>query len=170
MYTGNVWGIALLVAGFLASLIGLELLLAALMPARSAATVRALRERPLAAGLAGFPALGLLIGTAIALGRLGGPGKLLAALVLVAASIAIVTGLAAVARLVGERMPSPADEGRPWRATLRGAITCGLAFAAPFVGWFIMLPGSAAMGTGALIVSAFSASRAPAPSAAAVSA
>jgi len=96
------------------------------------------------------------------LGQFGGPGKFLSALLATAGSFVLVGGLGTVSRFVGERMPSPADLGRPWRATLRGGVTCSLAFVAPFVGWFFILPAAIVMGTGAVVLSAFAPARAPA--------
>ena len=154
MYTGNVWGIALLIAGFLATLIGFQLLLGALWTRRLDAAVRTLRERTIGSGLIGVVGVAILVVAAAALGQLGGPGKFASAVVLVAGAFPIVAGLAAVSRAVGERMPSPADEGRPWRATLRGGVTCGLAFVVPLVGWFVILPASIVMGLGAVALSA----------------
>lgn len=162
MYTGNVWGIALLISGFLATLIGFQLLVAALAPRRSERAIRALRERAVASGVLGFVAVGALVVGAAVLGQFGGPGKFLSALLVAAGSVFVVGGLGVVSRFVGERMPSPADLGRPWRATLRGGVTCSLAFVAPFVGWFFVLPAAVVMGTGAVVLSALSASRAPA--------
>lgn len=171
MYTGNVWGIALLLAGFLATLIGLELLLAAVLASRAAAGARAVRERPVASGATGAAALVALALAAAALGQFGGPGKFLSGLVLLAAAFPVVLGLACVARVVGERMPSAADATSPWRATLRGAVTLGLAFVTPFAGWFVVLPLAAATGLGGLVLSLFrsaqAAPAAPAPAPAA---
>ena len=153
MYTGNVWGIALLIAGFLAALIGFELLLAAVFPRRAEAALRTLRDRALASGLVGGFTIGVTIVTIAVLGLFGGPGKSLGGLVAAAMTFPLAGGLATVSRFVGERMPSPADAGRPWRATLRGGVTCGLAFVVPVVGWFFLLPASAVMGIGAVALS-----------------
>ena len=162
MYTGNVWGITLFIAGFLAALIGFQLLLAAVFPRWSDGAARTLRARPAASGLVGVLVIaGVILGSAL-LGSLGGPGKFGALLLVAFASFPAVGGLATVSRFVGERMPSPADDGRPWRATLRGGVTCSLAFVAPVVGWFLLLPVSILMGTGAVTLSRLAPSRGPA--------
>ena len=162
MYTGNVWGIALLISGFLAALIGFQLLLGALAPVRAASALRTLRDRPVGAGFLGVAFLVALIGVAAVAGQFGGPGKFLAGIVSAIGSFAVVSGLGVVSRFVGERMPSPADAQRPWRATLRGGVTCGLAFTTPIVGWFLVLPGAIVMGVGAVALSAFSPAKSPA--------
>jgi hypothetical protein len=165
MYTGNVWGIALLIAGFLAALTGFQLLLAAVFARRADAALRTLRERP---GLSGVLGVLAVIATVVAIAVLqqfGGPGKFLGGLITAAMAFPLAGGLATVSRFVGERMPSPADDGRPWRATLRGGVTCALAFVVPIVGWFLVLPASAVMGLGAVALSFFApaASAAPKP-------
>jgi hypothetical protein len=150
MYTGNVWGIALFIAGFLAALIGFQLLLGALAPRRTADGVRALAERPWLAAAFGVAAAAVLVVAAFVLSRFGGPGKFLSGLVVALSTFPVGLGLGVVSRFVGERMPSPADAGRPWRATLRGGVTLALTFALPIVGWFLVLPAAAAVGLGAV--------------------
>jgi hypothetical protein len=172
MYTGNVWGIALLIAGFLTTLVAFQLLLAAVFPAWAGRTADVLRRRTLASGLVGAGVLVMTIVVAAVamslLGKLGGPGKLANALLVAALTIPSVLGLATVSRFVGERMPSPVDADRPWRATLRGGVTCALAFATPVVGWFVVLPAALATGLGAVTLALFE--RAPAPDVAPVAA
>ena len=159
MYTGNVWGVALAVAGFLAALISFQLLLQAVFPKWAEGAVDALRRRTLASALVGAAAL--LVTTVLAVvaltvfGKLGGPGKFANGLIVAALAFPVTMGLGAVSRFVGERMPSPADAGRPWRATLRGGVTCALAFVTPLVGWFVVLPAAVATGFGAMALAAF---------------
>ena len=162
MYTGNVWGIALLIGGFLAALIGLQLLVAAVFARRAETAVRTLSERPVASGMLGVAAIGAAIVAIAVLSQLGGPGKFVGGLTAVGVAFPLAGGLATVSRLVGERMPSPADAGRPWRATLRGGVTCGLAFVVPVVGWFVVLPAALAMGTGAIALSVVAPAKEPA--------
>jgi hypothetical protein len=162
MYTGNVWGIALLIGGFLAALIGFQLLVAAVFPRRADAAVRTLRERPVASAVVGIAAIGAALVVIAVLSQLGGLGKFAGGLIALGLAFPLAGGLATVSRLVGERMPSPADLGRPWRATLRGGVTCGLAFVVPVVGWFVVLPLAFAMGAGAVALSSFAAAKAPA--------
>ena len=161
MYTGNVWGIALLIAGFLAALIGFQLLMGALLPRWTDGAVRSLRERVGLSGLLGLVGLGGIVVAVLVLAQFGGPGKFLAGLAAIAAWFPAVAGLGAVSRFVGERMPSAADAGRPWRATMRGGVTLGLAAVVPVVGWFLVLPVATAIGLGAFATAALASSRKP---------
>lgn len=146
MYTGVVFGITMLIIGFLITLVALQLFVAALMPAAVDRAEKSL-ERPWLSLLTGSGvALALVVFIAIAnaiqlpaLGAFGFGITVLYAMI----------GLAALSRKLGRRMPSPADAGRPWRATLRGAITLSLASAAPFVGWLAVLPLALIAGAGA---------------------
>jgi len=165
MYTGNVWGIALLIAGFLAALTGFQLLVAAVFARRAEAALRSLRERPALSGVLGVAALIAVVVVIAVLQQFGGPGKFLGGLVVTAMAFPLAGGLATVSRFVGERMPSPADAGRPWRATLRGGVTCGLAFVVPVVGWFLVLPAAAVMGLGTVALSFVARAPSPAPAA-----
>jgi hypothetical protein len=164
MYTGNVWGITLLIVGFLTTLVSCQLLVQAVFPGWTNRSAAALRTRTLASVLVGT---GVLIVTTVlsliafnVFGNFGGVGKFLNALIVAGLTFPVVMGLAAVSRFVGERMPSPADAGRPWRATLRGGITCALAFVLPVVGWFFLLPAALATGFGAVTLGLFERPRA----------
>ncbi len=174
MYTGNVWGIALLVAGFLAALTAFQLLTSTLFPGWTERTTATLRRSALVSTLLGGGLLGATVAASLlafaVFGKLGGPGKFASGLVVAAVSIPLVTGLGAVSRFVGERMPSAVDAASPWRATLRGAVTCSLAFTTPVVGWFFLLPGAFAAGLGAMTLALFAPAPAASPTPAAPSA
>ena len=60
-------------------------------------------------------------------------------------------GIAGLATVVGQRLPSPGDAERPWNATIRGGIVLELAFLLPFLGWFVLLPVSLLIGAGATV-------------------
>ena len=59
------------------------------------------------------------------------------------------SGVAGLATLVGERLPSPADADCPWKATIRGGIVLELSYLLPILGWFVLLPISIIVGAGA---------------------
>jgi hypothetical protein len=165
MYTGNVWGIALIVAGFLAALIAFQLLMQAVFPGWARRADDELRRRTTASALVGA---GVLVVTVLVaavafavFGKLGAPAKAFNALIVAALSFPLAMALGVVSRFVGGRMPSPADVGRPWRATLRGGVTCALAFVTPLVGWFVLLPAAVATGFGAMTLAAFASKTAP---------
>ena len=61
------------------------------------------------------------------------------------------TGVAGLATTIGHRLPSPADADRPWKATIRGGIVLELAYLVPFLGWFVLLPGSLILGAGCAV-------------------
>lgn len=57
-------------------------------------------------------------------------------------------GVTAIASILGERLPSPADKDRPWNATVRGGIVLELSYLLPVIGWFFILPISLIIGAG----------------------
>jgi hypothetical protein len=65
-------------------------------------------------------------------------------------------GVTAIASVLGERLPSPADIDRPWNATVRGGIVLELSYLLPVIGWFIILPVSLIVGAGLTTRSLFS--------------
>ena len=164
MYTGDVWGITLLLAGTLAALVAMQLLTAAVFARAHAGATRTLAARPTLSACAGVIVIVVLVLATMVLSAMGGGGKFLGALLFAAAVFPTAIGLSAVSRFVGERMPSPADAGRPWRPVLRGGVTCALAFLLPIVGWFLVLPAAIVSGLGALAASAFVPERSPAAS------
>jgi len=158
MITGTVWGVTLLIVGFLAALTGGQLLLGTLFADRHGRSRAALRARPVVCTVIGLLVLAAVVAAVIVVAQVKGPGEQAAALILIGSSFVWVFGLAAVSAEVGERMPSPAAS--PWRALLRGSVTLGLASLLPFVGWIVILPLAIAAGVGGLALSLVAA---PAP-------
>lgn len=62
------------------------------------------------------------------------------------------TGVSGLVTAIGRRLPSSFDERSPWRATLRGGIALELTYLFPILGWFVVLPASIIIGTGAINV------------------
>lgn len=151
MITGTVWGITLLLVGFMAALIGGQILFAALFADRVERARRALRARPVLAPAVGVAITSVVVVVAAVLGQAKGAGEALAAVLWLAASVVWILGLAVVSREVGERMPSAA--AAPWRTLLRGGVTTGLAFLLPILGWIVILPVALGAGLGALVFS-----------------
>ncbi len=58
-------------------------------------------------------------------------------------------GVAGLVTHLGRQLPSPADDKRPWKATLRGGIALELTYLLPILGWFGILPLSWIYGAGA---------------------
>jgi hypothetical protein len=65
------------------------------------------------------------------------------------------TGMSGFVTFIGERLASPADAGRPWRATIRGGIAFELACLIPFIGWIGFLGSALILGAGAVTLSFF---------------
>jgi hypothetical protein len=59
------------------------------------------------------------------------------------------SGVAGLATVIGERLPSPVDAQCPWKATIRGGIILELSYILPILGWFVLLPISIVIGAGA---------------------
>lgn len=159
MYTGTVWGITLLILGFLLSLGALQVVMTVAAPGLIGQAARNLERagpgRQLWFLVMGTVGLALTILVVSVLANAGPAGKILQLMIAVPAVLTIAAGLAATSLCVGGRMPSPDDAGRPWRRLVRGATTLGLAWVVPFVGWFLILPGCAAVGAAALTYALF---------------
>ncbi len=144
----------LLILGVYAVLVAHWIGAYALFPAfveRSRATYGA---RPVASTLLGLvvvvPALGLGIALAKAL-----PHPLVQVPVtgaLLVLGLVCLIGSAGLALRIGSGMSSPLDAAQPWRRALRGGLVLGLAFAMPFLGWFVILPWTLVSGLGAFLL------------------
>lgn len=156
-FTRLLWLIAAEIA-----IIALLVLCDAMLPGllgRTRRTIAALPGRSFLVGLVNSAFFGVLSAALLAPG--GGIaliGGTLATLILAA----IALGLAATARIIGERLRP--GSGDPLRQFLAGAGTLALASSAPLVGWFVILPLAALIGFGALLIAVVQ--RRAAPSAA----
>lgn len=160
----------LVVLGLLVTLPSLWLLLRALLPGAVERSRGRVLRSPGLCFLAGLVPAAVLFGVSLALLQKGGPPlKVAGFLLLVTGFLVAGTGLAGIAALVGERLPSREDEGRPWRGLVRGAVCLELSFLLPIVGWFGFLPLALVTAVGAAVLASFSggeAAAAPAPAAA----
>lgn len=107
-------------------------------------------------GLLGSMMLGVPVAILIFLmtamiGKLGTPGKIAAVGVVCFSVMVAACGVAGLATLIGERLGSPDDAGREWRATLRGGVVLVLTWLLPVLGWFVILPLSMIIGLGAAL-------------------
>jgi hypothetical protein len=90
----------------------------------------------------------------VALSNVLGPlGKLVAAAIICFYLLIANIGVAGFATAIGERLKSPVDLERPWRATLRGGMILELTYLLPILGWFVILPASIIIGSGAAALS-----------------
>ena len=135
--TGTVLTITLLILGVLITLAGLQLLVAALLPRTVREARGALTRHPWWSALTGAGLVGVTIFGVAALGIFGPAAQLFRFFFVTGIVVIAACGLAALARIVGERMPSAVDETSPWRATLRGVVVSELAFLSPVPGWVL---------------------------------
>jgi hypothetical protein len=132
----------------LASLTGFFLLFRALSPGMVDRAERAATTRPFVSALIGFPAASVsLVSTAALAGAGPGPAKAAGILLFGVVTAFILGGVAGVAQRVGNALASP--YGSPAARVLRGAVVLELAMLLPVVGWFLVLPLTIAIGTGA---------------------
>jgi hypothetical protein len=156
MLMADTMAIFFVVLGFLLAFPGLWLLCRGLWPDRVTASAARCDRGLIKPFLAGLPITFLSGVAAIALNNGAGvPGKIAAIMLFCAYLIHAHTGVAGLATCIGERLKSPADRERPWRATLRGGIALELSYLLPVLGWFIILPASFIIGSGAAALSTF---------------
>jgi hypothetical protein len=91
----------------------------------------------------------MIVVTKILFGVLGPLGKISGVAVVCLYMLQAHTGVAGLATSIGRRLPSPVDDARPWRATLRGGVVLELTYLLPILGWFGILPASIIVGSGA---------------------
>ncbi len=139
----------LIVLGFLVTLPALWLLLRALFPAAVGRGRDRIAAAPIRCFFLGLLGVVLLVGIVAVLNLAGPPGKALGVLAIVAGVLLAGVGLSGFSAIVGERLPSTADEGRPWRGMVRGAVCLELSFLLPVIGWFGVLPIALLTGLGA---------------------
>ncbi len=161
MLLGDVAAIALSIIGFLLSLQGLWLLCRALWPSRLRKTAECSR-RWLRCFFVGLPVTAIAIALAIFIGKSFGAVGQIAAWIF-AGIFAFYAGLgtSGFVTLIGQRLDSPYDLDRPWRATIRGGVALELTCLIPIIGWLGILPASIILGAGAMTLSLFKADASP---------
>ena len=106
----------------------------------------------------------VIFGLILSASRLGTFGQLAAwaigGIFLIYASV----GTSGFVTHLGQRLASPSDADRPWRATIRGGIAFECACLLPIVGWLGLLPASLILGCGAVTLSFFASDRQDRPS------
>src|SRR5262249_51507510 len=153
MLLADTMAVFLVVVGFMLALPGLWLLCRGLWPNRVNSASLACGKSLYKPFLVGLPVtLGALI-LASASKALPGPlatiwAGAITCLYLMQASV----GVAGLAACIGERLASPTDAGRAWRATLRGSIVLVLTYLLPILGWFVIIPASFIVGSGSAVL------------------
>jgi hypothetical protein len=156
MLMADVMSITLSVVGFLLFQQGLWLLSRALWPRRFAATTERARRNPVASFLVGLPVTGVAILLVVVAGKaFGAVGQVAAFTIFVLFWIYANVGVAGFISHIGHRLPSPADEARPWAVTVRGGVVLELSWLPPIIGWPGLLFASIILGAGAMTLSFF---------------
>ena len=168
MLMADTMAIFFVILGVMLAFPGLWLLSRGLWPERVSDAAATCSKGLIKPFLVGLPLTGATILAVVLLSNVLGPMGKLAAVGLVCCYMVLAhAGIAGFATCIGERLASPADIERPWKATLRGGIVLELSFLLPILGWFVILPVSIIIGCGSAILSLFKFKRratAPAPS------
>lgn len=141
-----------IIAGLGISLTSIGLLATALAPGWVRRSTARLQAAPVSTSLAGLFVGGLAYLVDFALLAQPHPAVKFAALIGLLGLLSLsFTGAAGLARLIGSRLPSPADADRPWKAVVRGWAVLYLASILPILGWFVILPAALLAGFGAAL-------------------
>src|SRR5262245_32559542 len=126
MLMADTMSIFFVVLGVLLAFSGLWLMCRGLWPQAVEAAAQRCTRRIWPYFLAGIPLTLFMIVLTRVLFALGPVGKIAAVGVVCAYMLQAHTGVSGLVTAVGRRLPSPLDEGSPWRATLRGGIALEL--------------------------------------------
>ncbi len=150
MLMADTLAIFLVVLGFLLALPGLWLLCSGLWPAAVSRTTLDCNSGLLFPFLVGIPiSLVAFFATVFASKELGQASGFVSIAIVCFYVLFASVGIAGLTTVIGNRLPSPADIERPWKATIRGSIVLELAFLLPLLGWFVLLPSALIIGSGA---------------------
>ena len=129
---------------------GLWLLCRSVWPEAVAAAADRCYKRLWSSFLAGLPITTVMVVlTRVLFNVLGPGGKIAGVGVVCLYMLQAHTGVSGLATSIGRRLASPLDELRPWRSTLRGGVVLELTYLLPLLGWFVILPASMIIGSGA---------------------
>ena len=156
MLMADTMSIFFVILGMLLAFSGLWLLCRGLWPDAVEAAAARCTKRIWPYFLAGIPLTIVMIVLARVLFVLGPVGKFAAVAVVCFYMVQAHTGVSGLATAIGRRLSSPLDAHSPWRATLRGGIALELTYLLPILGWFVVLPVSIIIGTGAINVALLS--------------
>lgn len=155
-FLGDSFALALAILGFLLSLQGIWLVCRALWPRRVDRAAEQCRRRGIICFVVGALLSGVVIlALVLCASRLGTFGQLAAWAVGGIFLIYCSTGTSGFVTHLGQRLTSPADADRPWRATVRGGVALECACLLPIVGWLGLFPASLVLGCGAVTLSFF---------------
>jgi hypothetical protein len=150
MLMADTMSIFFVILGMMLALPGLWLLCRGLWPDAVAAAAERCRQRLWSSFLAGLPITIMMVAiTAILFNVLGPLGKIAGLGVVCIYLLQAHTGVAGLATSIGHRLATTPDDQRTWRSTLRGGVVLELAYLLPILGWFVILPVSIVIGSGA---------------------
>ena len=153
MAFADVLSVVFIILGFLIAFPAYWLGSRALWPGLTRRAERCYRDLPVRTTLLGIPVtLVLIVLNVVLLAPPNAAIKFVGALFLAASFGYALAGVAGLAGHIGSRLTSPIDAGRPWRATLRGAVILELTFLLPVLGWFLILPLTLLSGVGAATI------------------
>lgn len=150
MLMADTMSIFFVIVGMMVAFSGLWLLCRGLWPEAVVAAADRCGKGLWSSFLTGLPITIMMIAvTAILFNVLGPVGKITGVAVVCLYMLQAHTGVAGLATSIGRRLKSPLDEQHAWRSTLRGGVVLELAYLLPFLGWFVILPASIVIGSGA---------------------
>ena len=150
MLMADTMSIFFVILGMLLAFSGLWLLCRGLWPEAVAAAADRCGKRLWSSFLVGLPITIVMVVIAKILFNVLGPvGKIASVGVVCLYMLQAHTGVSGLATSIGRRLSSPIDEQRAWRSTLRGGVVLELTYLLPFLGWFVILPASIIIGSGA---------------------
>ncbi|MFN2513180.1 MAG: hypothetical protein ABR568_17375 [Pyrinomonadaceae bacterium] len=157
MLMADTMSIFFVILGMMLALPGLWLLCRGLWPEAVAAAANRCHQRLWSSFLVGLPITFMMVAiTAFLFNVLGPIGKFAGVAVVCLYMLQAQTGVSGLVTSIGHRLATPFDEQRPWRSTLRGGVVLELAYLLPFLGWFVILPASIVIGSGAANLSLLS--------------
>ncbi|MDP3507214.1 MAG: hypothetical protein Q8T09_04415 [Candidatus Melainabacteria bacterium] len=149
MLMADTLAIFLVVLGFLLALPGLWLLCSGLWPTTVSRSTFDCNSGLLFPFLVGVPiSLVAFFATVFASKELGPASGFVSIAIVCFYVLFASVGIAGLTTVIGNRLPSPVDIERPWKATIRGSIVLELAFLLPLLGWFVLLPAALIIGSG----------------------
>lgn len=151
MLMADTMSIFFVILGMMLALPGLWLLCRGLWPEAVAAAADRCQKGLWSSFIAGLPITIIMVVIAMVLFKVLGPvGKVAGIGVICLYMLQAHTGVSGLVTSIGRRLVAPPlDEQRPWRTTLRGGVALELAYLLPFLGWFVILPVSIVIGSGA---------------------
>jgi hypothetical protein len=150
MLMADTMSIFFVIMGMMLAFPGLWLLCRGLWPEAVAAAADRCSKRLWSSFLAGLPiTVAMVVLTKTLFNVLGPVGKIAGVGVVCLYMLQAHTGVSGLATSIGRRLASPLDEQRPWRSTLRGGLVLELTYLLPVLGWFVILPASIIIGSGA---------------------